>query len=82
MLTLFAKKLDKGQRHALRGAGGVEQLPHHDAKADDDADAAQRSAKTADNGGGYIRGLHAADQADDGGGDDEAQKRMNLGFED
>ena len=82
VLPLFAKKLDEGQGHPLGSAGLVKDLPHHHAKADDDADAAQGAAKAVDDGGGNIGRRQAAANADKGGGNDECQERVDLGLKD
>ena len=82
VLPLLAKELDEGEGHPLRGAGLVENLAHHNAEADDDADAAQGTAKAVNNGVGDIRRRQAAADADEGGGDDKGQEGVYLGHKD
>ena len=75
LLASLAEKLQEGERHALRGAGDLEQLPHHDAEADDDADAAERAAEPLGDARDNLLIADAADDADDDCRDDENEER-------
>ena len=75
LLASLAEKLQEGERHALRGAGDLEQLPHHDAEADDDADAAERAAEPLGDARDDLLIADAADDADDDCRDDESEER-------
>ena len=90
-LALLAEEVEEGDCHALGGAGDFENLAEDDAEADDDAYAGQRSAEALGDGHNDAEALavrerfldegHAADNADDDGGDDQSHESVDFGLQ-
>ena len=74
----FAKKLQKNLGHALGSAGFFKDGAHHDAKADDDADAAQGAAKALGDRSDNLAEGHAAHKPRDDGGNDQRREGVNT----
>ena len=80
LLAPLAEELEEAKCHALCGAGNFEELPHHDAEADDDADAPERAAEALRDARDDLLEFDAAEHTDKYGCQDQRQKRVNLGL--